>query len=111
MVAHTSLHFVHPLQLFGCTISIFPAALALKFSLAHALMHLPQSTHFSSLILTLNPVGLIPWLMCRCESLVRGAHCVRIYFLIPETPGYPDSPSTNMRAGSLSEMRSISSQR
>jgi hypothetical protein len=62
---------VHPLQFFGSRISILPSALALKFFLAHALMHLPQTTHFSSLILTLNPVGLIPWLMRFSDLMAR----------------------------------------
>ena len=70
--AHASLHFVHPLQLFGSTTSTVPSAVASKFFLAHALMHLPQATHFSRLILTLKPVGLIPWLMRSLELVARG---------------------------------------
>ena len=60
LVAQTSLHFVQPLQLFRCTTSMLPSAFALKFLRAHALMHLPQLMHLSTLIRTLNPVGLIP---------------------------------------------------
>ncbi len=65
LVAQTSLHFVQPLQLFRCTTSMLPSAFALKFLRAHALMHLPQLMHLSTLIRTLNAVGLIPWLIRR----------------------------------------------